>query len=167
VTNKEIKEQLLNKLMEAQKAIKERVETQDQMIKRLQALTAHEGLFIQIIDYFPFPILLFSPEGTLKMVNKALLTQIGINEEERLINQFNVFTGLRAKENIIQDAVKKALAGETVFLFEQRDPFKILGKTCGKIHEKMSEFYDIVFFPIKNNGNHTSHAAGVLIKQQP
>jgi len=167
VTKKEIKEQLLNKLIEAQKAIKERIETQDQMIKRFQALTEHEGLFIQIINYFPFPILVFSTDGTLKMINKALLDQGGINNEEQVVNRYNVFAGSSVEENMIQDAVKKTLAGETVFLFDQRDPFRILGKNNGRIHKEVSSFHDIVFFPIKNNGNHITHVAVVLLKQQP
>lgn len=65
------KEQLLEELSEVQKMLEERTEAQGQMIKKFQTLIAHEGLFSQVIDFFPYPIAIFTPDYTLTLVNKA------------------------------------------------------------------------------------------------
>ena len=69
--NDRIKEQMLEELSEAQKMLEKKTEIHGRMIKKLQMLIANEGLFSQIIDYFPYPIAIFSPQYTLVMVNKA------------------------------------------------------------------------------------------------
>ena len=65
------KEKLLEELLNVQKMLEERTETQGQMIKRFQRLVANEGLFSQVIDFFPYPIAIFTPEYSLTLVNKA------------------------------------------------------------------------------------------------
>jgi hypothetical protein len=65
------KEQLLEELTEVQKMLEERTEIQGQMIRKFQLLIANEGLFSQIIDFFPYPIAIFTPQYTLTMVNTA------------------------------------------------------------------------------------------------
>ena len=66
------KEQLLEELSEVQKMLEERTETQGQMIKRFKTLIENEGLFSQVIDFFPYPLVIFTPQYTLAMTNKAL-----------------------------------------------------------------------------------------------
>lgn len=157
------KEQLLIKLLKAQKNLEEGVQTQNKMIKKFQTLTTYEGLFVQIIDYFPYPILVFSPAGILEMVNKALLEEIGVDDEDTFINKYNIFADSASQESEIINAVKRTLAGETVFLFDIKDPLKGFKKREKK-NECSASCYDIVFFPILNNSGQVSYAAGVLIK---
>ena len=45
------KEQLLEELLEVQKMLEERTETQGQMIRKFQLLMANDGLFSQIIIF--------------------------------------------------------------------------------------------------------------------
>ncbi|NLV35412.1 MAG: hypothetical protein GXY17_01895, partial [Clostridiaceae bacterium] len=59
------KEQLLEELSEVQKMLEEKTETQGKMIKRFQMLVSNEALFSQIIDFFPYPIAIFTPQYTL------------------------------------------------------------------------------------------------------
>jgi len=59
------KEQLLEELSEVQKMLEERTETQGQMIRKFQMLMVNEGLFSQVIDFFPYPIAIFTSEYNL------------------------------------------------------------------------------------------------------
>ncbi len=86
MNNGKSKKQLLEELIQAQKALEEKVETQDQMIKRFEALASQEDLFVKVMDYFPYPIMVFSPDGILEMANKTLLTETGIKDIETAIN---------------------------------------------------------------------------------
>jgi hypothetical protein len=65
------KEQLLEELSEVQKMLEKRTETQGHMIRKFQRLIENEGLFSQIIDFFPYPLAIFTPQYTLAMTNKA------------------------------------------------------------------------------------------------
>lgn len=166
MTNRKVKEQLLKELIEAQKALEERVETQEQMIKRFQVITSYEDLFVRIIDYFPYPIMVFSPDGTLEMVNNALLNETGIKNADAVVNKYNIFGHSTAADTGIQHATKRTLSGETVFLFDLKDPLSILGSFFAAAYKNKPDCYDMVFFPIKNNGDQIHHAVVVLIKQK-
>ena len=63
------KEQLLEELSEVQKMLDEKTETQVHMIKKFQMLITNDGIYSQIIDLFPYPIAIFTPQFTLAMVN--------------------------------------------------------------------------------------------------
>src|SRR5690554_5186986 len=65
------KDQLLKELIEVQKMLEERTETQGHMIRKFQMLIKNEGLFSQIINFFPYPLAIFTPQYTLVMTNKA------------------------------------------------------------------------------------------------
>ena len=47
------------------------------MIKRFEALASQEDLFVKVMDYFPYPIMVFSPDGILEMANKTCLPKPG------------------------------------------------------------------------------------------
>ncbi len=166
MTNRKVKEQLLKELIEAQKALEERVETQEQMIKRFQIITSYEDLFVRIIDYFPYPIMVFSPDGTLEMVNNALLYETGIKNNYAVVNKYNIFSHSAALDTEIRHAVKRALSGETVFLFDLKAPLNPLGRVFAAANKDKPNCYDTVFFPIKNNGDQIHHAVVVLIEQK-
>jgi PAS domain-containing protein len=70
-----MKEQLLEELAEVQKMLEEKTEIQGHMIRKFQLLIENEGLFSQIIDFFPYPIAIFTPQHTLTMVNKAFAAE--------------------------------------------------------------------------------------------
>jgi hypothetical protein len=74
------REQLLEELSEVQKMLEERTEIQGQMIRKFQMLMANDSLFSKIIDFFPYPIAIFTPQYTLSMVNKAFTAETKIQQ---------------------------------------------------------------------------------------
>lgn len=160
----EVKRQLLQELLETQKAIEKKLETQDQMIKRFQFLSANGDLFIQIIDYFPYPIAVFLPDGLLKLVNHTLLTAANLSSSEAIVGKYNLFSQPASMETGISKAVKRALTGETIYLFDLKSPLKsFTGQTTS---EGIPGYHDAVVFPVSDHNEEIRHAVVVLINQQ-
>lgn len=161
----DVKRQLLQELMETQKAIEEKLAAQDQMIKRFQTLIANGDLLAQIIDYFPYPIAVFLPNGRLRMVNHTLLAAANLCDGEGIVGKYNVFSHSSHPENEISAAIKRALAGETVFLSDRESPLMILGKTGQTTGSGLTGRQEAIVFPVTDNNGAISHAVVVLINQ--
>lgn len=160
----DVKRQLLKELIETQKAIEKKLETQDRLIKRFQRLSTNGDLFVQIIDYFPYPIAVFLPDGLLKLVNHALLTAANLSSNEAIVGRYNIFGSPAPTETGITKAVKRALTGETVYLFDLKSPLKsFTGQTT---NEGIPGHHDAVVFPVSDHNEEISHAVVVLITQQ-
>lgn len=84
------KEQLLEELTKVHKMLEERTEIQGQMIRKFQLLIANERLFSQIIDFFPYPITIFTPQYTLAIVNKAFSMETKMTVK----NPSSMFSGI-------------------------------------------------------------------------
>lgn len=155
------RKQLLKELIETQNALEKGLETQDEMIKRFQALSADGDLFVQIIDHFPYAIAVFAKDGMLEVANDALLAAIGIEDAKLAINKFNIFAHSLHVEMI--KVIKRVLTGETVFLYGMKDALKTFDKIPKKTKPCAEAAQDIICFPITGEGGAVSHAVAVLI----
>ena len=77
---------------------------------------AAKGLDSKAIELFPYPIQIFSPDGTARMINQATLQMIGIKSREAHVGKYNVFEDPIVRELGLVDQVKQVLKGKTVFL---------------------------------------------------
>lgn len=140
------KEQLLEELLEVQKMLEERTETQGQMIKKFQSLIANEGLFSQIINFFPFPIAIFTPQYTLAVVNKAFMAETetpakNLEKGDIRILQYKIDDAQLAV------AVTRVFAGDTFLLEDLKNPFAMFAGI--KESEPQSDrFSKAVIFPV-------------------
>ncbi|MDD4323751.1 MAG: hypothetical protein PHR78_05000 [Eubacteriales bacterium] len=75
-------EKLLLEIIDLQKYLRSEVKRQDELIRRFQVLTAHDGMFSQIIDQFPWPLAVFAKNGELVSVNQAFESETGIAMRE-------------------------------------------------------------------------------------
>lgn len=141
------KEQLLEELSEVQKMLEERTETQGQMIRKFQLLIANEGLFSQIIDFFPYPITIFTPQYTLVTVNKAFAAET----KTRFMNlEKGAVRILQHKINDMQlaAAVTRVFAGDTFFLEDLKNPFSMFSGITRKSTPQSDRFNKAVIFPV-------------------
>ena len=109
------KEQLLEELSEVQKMLEERTETQGQMIRKFQMLMVNEGLFSQVIDFFPYPMAIFTPQYTLAVVNKAFMAETetpakNLEKGDIRILQYKI------EDAQLAVAVSRVFAGDTILL---------------------------------------------------
>jgi len=160
------KRQLLNELMETQKAMEEKLAVQDQMIKRFHRLIANGDLLTQIIDYFPYPIAVFLPDGRLRIVNHTLLAAANLSDSEDIVGKYNVFSHSSSLENWIPEAIKRALAGETIFLSNREAPLMSFGEAGQPTGRGITIHQEAVVFPLMDSNGTISHAVVVLINQQ-
>lgn len=73
-----------------------------------------ETFFRQIVEQLPFPVEVFTPDGTAVMVNKALLDMSGIPSADMIIGRYNILKDPAIEERGIKEYVTRAFMGETV-----------------------------------------------------
>jgi hypothetical protein len=156
------KEQLLLELMEIQKELEGKLEIQDRMIRKFQMLTEHEGLFSQIIDYFPYPLAVFSHKGTLSMANQSLMEQVNISGADVKDGKCNISILNKLVGVPLSAAVRKVFKGKTLFLnnVEHGTPLNLEG---GNIEKPLKSFNKAILFSVPKDDGLITHGVVVLI----
>lgn len=154
------KEQLLKELIEVQKMLEERTETQGHMIRKFQMLIANEGLFSQIIDFFPYPLAIFTPQYILVTTNKAFEaeTKMRVMYPEKGAARI-----LKHKINDIQlaDAITGVFNGNTFFLKDLKNPFSMFSGIKQLSAAELNRFNRVVVFPVPADNAKITH--GVIL----
>ncbi len=155
------KEQLLSELLELQKELEAKVQYHDQMIRRFQMLTANEGLFSQIIDFCPYPIAVFTPQGILETINDAFATETGANPEDLRAGRLNIYHCI--SENIaLINAIKQVFAGETCFLDDLQNPLVGFPEQKRKRDFPSKYYHKAIVFPIPAEDGLAMHGVAVF-----
>lgn len=154
------KEQLLEELSAIQKMLEEKTETHGRMIKKFQLLIANDGLFSQIIDFFPYPIAIFTPQHTLSMVNKAFTAEtnirlIDLEKEAVRIHPYKI------DNTRLAEAVIRVFAGDTFFLKDLNDTLSMLLGITPKNAPRSGHFNKTVVFPVPSDDDKVTH--GVIV----
>ena len=156
------KKQLLEELSEVQKMLEERTETQGQMIKRFKTLIENEGLFSQIIDLFPYPLVIFTPQYTLTMTNKAFAA-----ETKTLVMYPEKGTARILQHRIndvrLADAITGVFAGDTFFFEDLKNPFSMFSGITQQSTAEPGSFSRAVIFPVTADDAKITHGVIVLI----
>ena len=154
------KEQLLKELFETQRMLEEKTEIQGHLIRKFQKLIANEGLFSQIIDFFPCPIAIFTPQYTLAMVNKAFAAETNMRFVDLEKGDVRI---IRYKINDTQlaVAVKRVFAGETFFMEDLKNPFSMFSAITQQSVLQSGRFNKAVIFPVPDDDAGITH--GVIV----
>jgi hypothetical protein len=154
------KEQLLEDLSAVQKMLEEKTKTHGHMIKKFQLLIANNGLFSQIIHFFPYPIVIFTPQYTLTMVNNAFTAETNIkltNLEKEAVR----ILPYKIDNMRLTEAVIRVFAGATFFLEDLNGTlFTLLGITAGDAPQS-GHFNKAVVFPVPSGNDKITH--GVIV----
>ena len=87
-------------------------DTQRSLEKSFQSLFKEQELLAKVIEFFPYPIQIFSLDGTARMINKATLEMIGIKSMESHVGKYNVFEDPIVRELGFKDQVRQVLTGK-------------------------------------------------------
>lgn len=90
-----------------------------------------EELSERIVDSFPYPVQVFSTDGTAIRINRATIEALGIKEEEH-VGIYNVFCDPIVEKMGIMEQVKEVLTGKTVYLTDLNPSY-----------QDMIEFFDV------------------------
>lgn len=58
------------------------------LIGSFHMLHDNEELLAKVIDFFPYPLQVYAPDGTSVLVNKALLDEYHVDSPERVIGKY-------------------------------------------------------------------------------
>ncbi|MGB4311999.1 MAG: helix-turn-helix domain-containing protein [Natronincolaceae bacterium] len=105
--------------------MEDRVEnTQKGLAKSLQLIFEKQELLAKVVEFFPYPIQVFSIDGTVRMANNAALEMMGIGNVKSHVGKYNVFEDPIVRELGIIDQIKQVLAGKTVYFTDLNAPYK-------------------------------------------
>jgi len=140
---------------------------QGSMVESFKSVFGDEELLAKVIDFFPYPILIYSPDGTAVMVNQAMLKEFCIPGLDEVIGKFNVLEEhFIVKAGIINE-VKRAFKGETIILPDIKVPLEDIIELHNLPDFDVEAVYqDITFFPIKDNDNKVSFIVVLLINRR-
>lgn len=155
------KEQLLSELLKLQKELEKKVQYQDQMIKRFQMLTANEVLFSQIIDFCPYPIAVFTPQGILETINNAFADETGADVEKLGTGKLSIYDCISNDVELV-NAIRLTFKGKTQFLDGLKNPLTRFDEIIQKTDLTSKYYHKAIIFPIPAEEGLIMHGVAVF-----
>jgi len=142
-------------------------EKQNDIRELIQPLLEKEELLARIIEFFPYPIQIFSPDGTALMINKASLEMIGIKSMESHVGKYNVFKDPIVHKLGVTEQIRQVLTGRTVYLTNFNAPYQDMIRYFNVVDKNIQTISaDITCFPLLNaDGRVECFAAVFIIKK--
>ncbi|MGI6452103.1 MAG: helix-turn-helix transcriptional regulator [Syntrophomonadaceae bacterium] len=140
---------------------------QDKIIDSFQSLSGKEELLAKVVDFFPYPIQVYAPDGTSVLVNKALLDEYHVSSPNMIIGKYNVFKDPAIITSGQLPALIRAFNGETVFFRDIKVPIEEIAKRYGIPDLDLETVYqDITVFPILDDAKHVQYVVALLINRR-
>jgi AraC family transcriptional regulator len=145
--------------------MKDQVEdAQRSLAKSFQSLFKEQELLAKVIEFFPYPIQIFSLDGTARMINKATLEMIGIKSVESHVGKYNVFEDPIVRGLGVMDRVRQVLTGKTVYLTDFNAPYQDMIRYFNVEDRDIQTINsDITCFPLVNADGAVEYFAAVFI----
>ncbi|MGI6663830.1 MAG: helix-turn-helix transcriptional regulator [Clostridiaceae bacterium] len=137
---------------------------QNNLAKTLQSLLKEKELFAKVVEFFPYPIQIFSLDGTARMINRAALEMIGIRSMESHVGKYNAFEDPIVQHLGFMDQVKQVLTGKTVYLTDFNAPYRDMIRYFNVVDRDIQTISsDITCFPLVNAEEEIEYFAAVFI----
>lgn len=137
------------------------------LVESSQFLFDKQELLAKVIEFFPYPIQVFSPDGTAMLINKASLEMIGIRSVEAHVGKYNVFLDPVVRKLGFMDEVRQVLTGKTVYITDFNAPYQDLIRYFNvRERDVQTISSDITCFPLTGpDGECLCFAAIFIIKK--
>ena len=63
---------------------------QDNIMESFQSFFGKEELLAKVIEFFPYPIQVYAPDGTSVLVNEAMLNEYHASSSDMVVGKYNV-----------------------------------------------------------------------------
>ncbi|MDD4493218.1 MAG: AraC family transcriptional regulator [Eubacteriales bacterium] len=134
------------------------------LIESFQSLFGQQELLAKVIEFFPYPIQIFSLDGVARMINKATLEMIGIRSVELHVGIYNCFNDPLVQQLGFMDQLKEVLKGKTIYLTDFNAPYQDLIKYFNVVDRDIQTISsDITCFPLLNSDGVMEYFAVVFI----
>jgi len=126
-----------------------------------------EELLARIVEFLPYPIQIYAPDGTSVYINKAMMDEYHIPSPEMIVGKYNIFEDPDIIALDRTQAVKRAFQGETMFFQDIRVPLEDITARYGIEDLDVEAVYqDITLFPVLDGENRVSYVAAILINRR-
>ncbi|PKM50521.1 MAG: AraC family transcriptional regulator [Firmicutes bacterium HGW-Firmicutes-7] len=144
---------------------KETVENQNNIIQSFRSIRENKEMLERIVEFFPYPIHVYTPDGTLILVNEACLKIFRFVKED-VIGKFNIL-----QDSIIdkwgegvKECILRSFQGETIQFSNLKMPIQDIIKRFDKEDICFdSIFQNITCFPIYNDNHQLSYVVNLFI----
>lgn len=145
---------------------KKNKEIHNNIVQPFQSLCGNEEMLSKIIEYFPYPIHVYAPDGTMILTNEACLMVMHISSKDKIVGKFNVL-----KDPIIdkwgsgvKECISRSFQGETVQFHDLKMPVQNIIDKFGKEEICFDiSFQDITCFPIYDDNLQLVYVVNVFI----
>lgn len=140
---------------------------QDRGMESIQSLPNKEELLAKVIQCFPYPIHVYTPDGTSVLVNKAMLAEYHASSPDVVVGKYNVLRDPAVIATGQLHLLKRAFQGETVFFPEVKVPLEAIADQYGiKDFDLESVYQDVTVFPILDDLKRVTYLAALLINRR-
>ncbi|NLM21083.1 MAG: AraC family transcriptional regulator [Peptococcaceae bacterium] len=135
--------------------------------KSLRLSLDNEELLAKVVGFFPYPIQIFSLDGTARYINKAALDMIGIRSVESHVGKYNVFEDPVVRKLGFMNQVRQVLTGKTVNITDFNAPYRDLIRYFNVVDRDVQMISsDITCFPlVDENGTFEYFAVVFILKK--
>ncbi|MDD4188607.1 MAG: AraC family transcriptional regulator [Eubacteriales bacterium] len=140
---------------------------QNEIIKSFQSLSGQDELLSKVIEFFPYPIQVYDPEGTSVLVNKAILKEYHTVDPNLVIGRYNIFKDPSIIELGQIESVKRAFSGEVVYFNDVRVPLEEIAARYGiEDFDVEAVYQDITLFPIFDDDKRVIYVVALMINRR-
>ena len=119
---------------------------------------------MNLFEAIPYPIQIFSRDGTARMINDAALKMIGIKSRETHIGLYNVFKDPIVRKLGVTEQIKQVLTGKTVYLTDFAASYEDMIRYFGVKKRNLKLINaDITCFPLLNRDGEVAYFAAFFI----
>lgn len=137
---------------------------QNEMQSRLTQLFEEREIFEKVFMLFPYPVQIFSIDGTSRMINDAALEMMGIKSRESHVGRYNAFKDPIVNKLGVVDQIKEVLTGKTVHINDFIAPYDDMMQYYDvKERDLKAINSDITCFPLPNADGSIEYFAAVFI----
>lgn len=140
---------------------------QEHIINSFQSLNKDKQLLAKVIEFFPYPIQIYSPDGISVMVNKAMLAEYNAPDPSMVVGKYNLLKDSSIIRMGQMSKITKAFKGETVFFNDVEVPIEDIKEKYGINDLDIETIYqDITLFPILDDNRNVIYVAALLINRE-
>lgn len=119
---------------------------------------------MNLFEAFPYPLQIFSRDGTARVINNAALEMIGIRSRESHIGKYNVFKDPIVRKLGVIDQVREVLTGKTVYLTDFTASYEDMLRYYNVTERNLKLINtDITCFPLVEKNGRVEYFAAVFI----
>ncbi len=124
-------------------------------------------LLYQVLEYFPLPIKVFTPDGYVAFANRVILEMWNISEPSQIVGRYNLLRDSVTNDRLgLRDYVQRTFRGEIVLVPEVKVPleaFAVWYKARDLGYDIESMYTDILNFPVQNSDGQITHIVSVFL----